>query len=191
MKSKKKETDFFDTQYKEFYLQHAGELIFFARKFVDRHTAEDIVQDIFLKIWDRKSTIVVEGDMKNYLRSMVEHACFDYMKHQTVENNFMQKSIRQIQLDELNYYESSNDYPSENEKMETLFACIEKLPPKRRDVFKKFFLEEQKHADIARELEISVRTVETHIYKALKFIREYKITFLFIVLLGVEYVVTI
>ncbi len=191
MKSKKKETDFFDTQYKEFYLQHAGELIFFARKFVDRHTAEDIVQDIFLKIWDRKSTIVVEGDMKNYLRSMVEHACFDYMKHQTVENNFMQKSIRQIQLDELNYYESSNDYPSENEKMETLFACIEKLPPKRRDVFKKFFLEEQKHADIARELEISVRTVETHIYKALKFIREYKITFLFVVLLGVEYVVTI
>ena len=191
MKSKKKETDFFDTQYKEFYLQHAGELIFFARKFVDRHTAEDIVQDIFLKIWDRKSTIVVEGDMKNYLRSMVEHACFDYMKHQTVENNFMQKSIRQIQLDELNYYESSNDYPSENEKMETLFACIEKLPPKRRDVFKKFFLEEQKHADIARELEISVRTVETHIYKALKFLREYKITFLFIVLLGVEYVVTI
>ncbi len=191
MKSKKKETDFFDTQYKEFYLQHAGELIFFARKFVDRHTAEDIVQDIFLKIWDRKSTIVVEGDMKNYLRSMVEHACFDYMKHQTVENNFMQKSIRQIQLDELNYYESSNDYPSENEKMETLFACIEKLPPKRKDVFKKFFLEEQKHADIARELEISVRTVETHIYKALKFLREYKITFLFIVLLGVEYVVTI
>lgn len=191
MKSKKKETDFFDTQYKEFYLQHAGELIFFARKFVDRHTAEDIVQDIFLKIWDRKSTIVVEGDMKNYLRSMVEHACFDYMKHQTVENNFMQKSIRQIQLDELNYYESSNDYPSENEKMETLFACIEKLPPKRKDVFKKFFLEEQKHADIARELEISVRTVETHIYKALKFIREYKITFLFVVLLGVEYVVTI
>ncbi|MCE5179219.1 MAG: RNA polymerase sigma-70 factor [Porphyromonadaceae bacterium] len=191
MKSKKKETDFFDTQYKEFYLQHAGELIFFARKFVDRHTAEDIVQDIFLKIWDRKSTIVVEGDMKNYLRSMVEHACFDYMKHQTVENNFMQKSIRQIQLDELNYYESSNDYPSENEKMETLFACIEKLPPKRKDVFKKFFFEEQKHADIARELEISVRTVETHIYKALKFLREYKITFLFIVLLGVEYVVTI
>lgn len=191
MKSKKKETDFFDTQYKEFYLQHAGELIFFARKFVDRHTAEDIVQDIFLKIWDRKSTIVVEGDMKNYLRSMVEHACFDYMKHQTVENNFMQKSIRQIQLDELNYYESSNDYPSEKEKMETLFACIEKLPPKRKDVFKKFFFEEQKHADIARELEISVRTVETHIYKALKFIREYKITFLFIVLLGVEYVVTI
>ncbi len=191
MKSKKKETDFFDTQYKEFYLQHAGELIFFARKFVDRHTAEDIVQDIFLKIWDRKSTIVVEGDMKNYLRSMVEHACFDYMKHQTVENNFMQKSIRQIQLDELNYYESSNDYPSENEKMETLFACIEKLPPKRKDVFKKFFLEEQKHADIARDLEISVRTVETHIYKALKFLREYKITFLFIVLLGVEYVVTI
>lgn len=186
MKSKKKETDFFNTQYKAFYLQHAGELIFIARKFVDRHTAEDIVQDIFLKIWDRKSTIVVEGDMKNYLRSMVEHACFDFMKHQTVENNFMQKSIQEIQLDELNYYESANDYLSENEMMETLFVCIEKLPPKRKDVFKKFFLEGQKHADIARELEISVRTVETHIYKALKFIREYKISFLFIVLLGLS-----
>ena len=56
--------------------------------------------------------------------------------------------------------------------METLYASIEKLPPKRRDVFKKVFFDERKHADIAKEMNISVRTVETHLYKALKFLRE-------------------
>lgn len=182
MNSKKEDRNIIHTQYKAFYLQYAEKLIFFARKFVDRSSAEDIVHDIFLKILDRKSTIVAGGEVKNYLHSMVHYACLDYIRHQSVKNNFMQKSIRQIQLDELNYFESSNDYPWDNENMETLYANIEKLPPKRREVFKKFFIEEQKHADIAREMEISVRTVETHIYQALKFLREYKTIFVFVVL---------
>lgn len=169
---KLEERNIFNTQYKAFYLQYSGELIFFARKFVDYYTAEDIVHDIFLKIWDSKSTIIVEKDIKNYLLSMVQNACLDHIKHQFVADTFNQKTIRQFQLDELKYYETSKDYPWDKKKMETLYASIEKLPPKRRDVFKKVFFDERKHADIAKEMNISVRTVETHLYKALKFLRE-------------------
>lgn len=169
---KLEERNIFNTQYKAFYLQYSGELIFFARKFVDYYTAEDIVHDIFLKIWDSKSTIIVEKDIKNYLLSMVQNACLDHIKHQFVADTFNQKTIRQFQLDELKYYETSEDYLWDKEKMETLYATIEKLPPKRRDVFKKVFFEEMTHAEIAKEMNLSVRTVETHIYKALKFLRE-------------------
>jgi len=182
MNSKKEETNIFNTRYEAFYLQYAGELIFFARKFVDHQTAEDIVQDLFLKIWDRKSTVIAESEIKNYLRSMVQNACIDYIKHQSVESSFLQEGIRQLQLDELKYYESSNDHFREAENIEALYASIEKMPPKRKEVFKKFFLEEQKHADIAIELNISVRTVETHIYQALRFLREKVIMLLIFIL---------
>lgn len=183
MNSKKEDRNIIHTQYKAFYLQYAGELIFFARKFVDQYTAEDIVHDLFLKIWDRKSTLIAGGNVKNYLFSMTQHACIDYIKHQTIENNFLQKHVRQLQLDELNYYASSTDDSRDNEEIESLYVSIEKLPPKRKDVFKKFFLEGQKHAEIARQLQISVRTVETHIYQALKFLRENAIVLLFLALL--------
>lgn len=183
MNSNKEETNIFNTRYKAFYLQYAGELIFFARKFVDHQTAEDIVQDLFLKIWDRKSTVIAESEINNYLRSMVQNACIDHIRHQSVENSFLQKNIRQLQLDELKYYESLNDHPGEAENMEVLYASIETMPPKRKEIFKKFFLEEQKHADIATELNISVRTVETHIYQALKFLRERIVTLLALLLL--------
>ena len=180
MNSKKEEINIIHTQYEAFYLQYAGELIFFARKFVDQYTAEDIVHDLFLKIWDRKSTLIAGGNVKNYLFSMTQHACIDYIKHQTIENNFLQKHVRQLQLDELNYYASSTDDSRDNEEIESLYVSIEKLPPKRKDVFKKFFLEGQKHAEIARQLQISVRTVETHIYQALKFLRENTVWVLFL-----------
>lgn len=183
MNSKKEEINIIHTQYEAFYLQYAGELIFFARKFVDQYAAEDIVHDLFLKIWDRKSTLIAGGDVKNYLFSMTQHACIDYIKHQTVENDFLQKQVSEIQLDELNYYASSTDGSPDYGEIELLYASIEKLPPKRRDVFKKFFLEGQKHAEIARQLQISIRTVETHIYQALKFLRENAIVLLFLALL--------
>ena len=169
---KQKEDTIFTEHFRTFYLQYAGELIFFARQFIDTFTAEDIVHDIFLKIWDKRSTIVVEENTRNYLFSMVQHACYDHLKHQQVENNFMNRAIQQLKLDELKHYESSKDHLWEEDKMEAVYASIEKLPPKSRNIFKKAYLEGQKHTDIAEELAISVRTVETHVYKALKFLRD-------------------
>lgn len=163
--------DVFTTQFKAFYIQHAKELIFFARKFVDHDTAEDIVHTVFLKIWDKRSTVVAEKGIKTYLLSMVQNACYDYLKRQIVEDNYLARAAREIKLDELNYYMSSKE-DSDNDKIETLYAAIEQLPEKCKEIFKKAYLDEQPHADIAKEMGISVRTVETHVYKALKFLRE-------------------
>ncbi len=163
----------FTKQFKGLYLRYAGELIFFARKFVDNPTAEDIVHDIFLKIWEKKSTIVVESDMKNYLLSVVQNACYDYLKHQSIACSFLDKAFQQLRLDELTYFRTSGDDLPDQKKVDAIYRSIEKLPPKSRDIFKKAYLEGQKHTTIAEELNISIRTVETHIYKALKFLRNH------------------
>lgn len=175
-----KEESIFSGHFRAFYLQYAGELIFFARQFVDIYTAEDIVHDIFLKIWDKKSTVIVEENIRSYLFSMVQNACYDYLKHKQVKDTLMSRSIQQLKLDELKYYESSTEYWWDKEKMEAIYASIEKLPSKSRDIFKKAYIEGQKHAVIAEELDISVRTVETHIYKALKFLRNSLVILLFV-----------
>lgn len=94
MRTEKKSV--FNKQYKRLYLQYVGDLIFFARKYVDYQTAEDIVHDLFLKIWDSKSTVVAEQNIKNYLLTMVKNACLDNLKRQTVTDTFVQKNNSSI-----------------------------------------------------------------------------------------------
>lgn len=159
--------------YKIFYKEYVDDLIFFARQFVDVHAAEDIVHDLFLKIWDKRSTIIAEDNIRNYLLSMVQNACYDYLKHLQVEDNFMSKAVHQFQIDGYKNHESLKNYSWEKGAIDSVYASIEKLPDKRKNIFKKVYFEGKKHADIANELDISVRTVETHIYKAIKFIRHY------------------
>lgn len=167
------EKDILYKKFKAFYHKNAGDMIFFARKYVSVETAEDIVHDIFLKIWDTKSTIVIENDINNYLFTMVRNACLDHLKSQSVAQSAANNILTQIQLDEVIMNGSSNDYDYfDDEFYENVYTIIEKLPDKQKQVFEKSYLKEQKHTDIAKELNISVRTVETHIYKALKFLRK-------------------
>lgn len=157
--------------FREFYLSYAADMINFARKYVDATTAEDIVHDIFLDVWDKKSTIMVEKNLQNYLLAMVKNACYDYLKHKKVAETFLSKAEHQLKIDAMEYYELSENESSENYNLQAIYDSIEKLPPKCKIVFEKAYLEKQKSATIAEEMNVSVRTVETHIYNALKLIR--------------------
>ena len=177
MAAKKEDNTIFTDQFRAFYLLYAGELIFFARKFVDHQTAEDIVHDLFLKIWDKKSTVIVTKEIRTYLQTVVQNACYDYLKHKTIQGSFIEKTIHQLRIDELEYYQSSKDDLFDKNKMEAVYSAIEQLPPRSKDIFKKAYLEGEKHTSIAEEMNISIRTVETHIYKSLKFLRHILTTF--------------
>lgn len=155
--------------FQKFYLSYAGGMISFACKYVDADTAEDIVHDIFLKVWDQKSTIIVDKESQNYLLSMVKNACFDHLKRQRVSETFLSKAELQLKIDSIEYYDISNN--DSDETLEAIYALIDKLPPKSKVIFEKTYLEKQKSKDIAEEMKLSVRTVETHIYNALKLIR--------------------
>jgi len=169
--SKSKDNKLANKYFQEFYISYAADMIAFARRFVDETTAEDIVHDIFLNIWDQKSTIMVEKELHNYLLSMVKNACFDYLKHKKVSETFLSKAEHQLKIEELEYYEYSENEDSENHNLQAIYSSIEKLPPKCKVIFEKAYIEKQKSVEIAEEMNISVRTVETHVYNALKIIR--------------------
>ncbi|HHU26505.1 MAG TPA: RNA polymerase sigma-70 factor [Bacteroidales bacterium] len=166
-----------EKQVKEIYLQHAPGLIFFARKFVDSFTAEDIVHDVFLKLYHQDPGKLNENGIRAYLFSMVKNGCLDYLQHLKVEKTYVAKAQAQLKIEELRWYDSNENIVS-NEKLNAIYNEIEKLPPQCKRIFIKSYLEEQKHADIAEELNISVRTVEAQVYKALKIIRDKLILFL-------------
>lgn len=168
-------------QFEKLYLQQAPKLIFYARKFVDNVVAEDIVHDIFLKLWHEKPEIDFREEDNPYLFRMVRNACYDFLKHKAVEESFVDKAFNELKMEELEWNDSYETFLDQEENINAVYTIIDRLPPKCKEIFVKAYLEEQKHSDIATQLNISVRTVDTQVYKALKIIRDHLIPVLVLI----------
>jgi RNA polymerase sigma-70 factor (ECF subfamily) len=158
-------------QFKRLYEKYAPGMIFYARKFVDRQTAEDIVHDVFLKIWSRETVMIIDESIGSYLYRAVQHSCLDYVKHLSVHNDYVGRAIADLTMEELVSEKNPIDTLIEQEQRDAVYKSIDQLPEKCREVFVLAYLEEKKNAEIAESLHISVRTVEAQIYKALKILR--------------------
>lgn len=143
-------------------------LCHYANHFLEDHSlAEETVQQLFVKIWERRHTIKIESSVKNYLFRSVYNHCLNLLEHKKVRR----QHARQLKE---NFREESDPdrfflEPGLAEKIE---ACIEELPEKRREIFRLSREEGLKYREIADQLEISVKTVETQMGLALKTLRE-------------------
>ena len=154
------------------YLENAPRLIFYASKYVDSDTAEDLVHDIFIKIWQKKEAYSVEDGLKTYLFRSVQNACIDYLKHKSIEMTYADEVARRLKIEEICYYSRSDAEELEKERLDSVYREIAKLPDRCRKVFTLAYLEGKKSAEIAGMLNISQRTVEAQLYKGLKIIRD-------------------
>jgi len=159
-------------KFRTLYKTYARSLIMYAAKFVDKTTAEDLVQDVFLKIWQKRSFLVWEDGLQAYLFTALQHACLDHLKRIDLKNTIEQNLLHKITMEELRYTDYSASFWNENQRLQSIYREIAKLPEKCREIFTMSYLEERKTADIASLLNISKRTVEAQLYKALKIIRE-------------------
>ena len=82
-------------------------LIFYAGKYVNAITAEDLVQDVFLKVWQKKTFLFLKEGIKTYLYRSVQHACLDYLKHQEVKGDYIDAVTTKLKIEEIYY----NDDP--------------------------------------------------------------------------------
>lgn len=157
--------------FKTLYKELAPLLIFYAGKYVDQTTAEDLVQDVFLCIWQKQTPLLLKEGLKTYLYRSVRHACLDVLKHEEVKDNFVKQVTNRLKIEEIHYYEEAQWLYEEDERLIRIYEEMEKLPPKCREIFIMSYLEERKSDDIAILLNISKRTVEVQLYKALKLLR--------------------
>lgn len=166
----------FDVVYQQLFHQYYSCLTFYATRLVaDEHEAEDIVQDVFVELWKNKENIEVGEQIKSFLyRSVYNHA-LNVLKHRKVKDGY-RSVMEEINLKRLEMYQPDNNEVIQNienvELREHIRASINELPDKCKQVFKLSYLHDMKNKEIAEVMDVSVRTVEAHMYKALKFLRD-------------------
>jgi RNA polymerase sigma-70 factor, ECF subfamily len=141
----------------------------YAFTFVQDHDdAEEIVQSTFLMVWEKKEVLEIRTGVKPYLYAMVRNACLNVIKHEKVKQ---QHAAVEMVMGERSV-ESVTRTVMASELEAKIYRAMEALPEQCRLVFKLSRFEELKYAEIAAQLNISIKTVENHMGKALKIMRE-------------------
>lgn len=159
------------------YINNFSRLFLFAKEYVlFDEEAENIVQDIFLMLWEKRDALRVDVSLTAYLFTLVKNKCIDFLRHQMVEQMYSE-NVKHEYNEELNVklfaLESFDHNFSSEEDIETLLRnAIDKLPERCRLIFIKSRIEGKKYKEIAEELNLSVNTVEGQISIALKKLRE-------------------
>ena len=157
----------FEALYKE--LQ--PKLYAYSRKFIDDpETARDLVQDVFIKLWEDIDISVIHTSVAAYLRKTVHNLCLLHIRDQQIHKRY--ESYAAFKLKEAELYFSSPDYGGYtsiflSDIEEIVNKCVENLPVQSRRIFEMSRMKGMSNAEIADELGIAVRTVENHIYRSL------------------------
>ncbi|MBC8085432.1 MAG: RNA polymerase sigma-70 factor [Hymenobacter sp.] len=161
-----KEND--DKAFEELFAQYAAGLCRFAQSHLKSHAdAEEVVQECFLKLWQKRHDLPVDTLLKSYLYTSAYHAVLNQLRRQ-------QYWAFEDCADDLLTADSRLSNPTEYRELEQVYqGALERLPPKRRRIFTLSRQEGLSYSGIAKELGISVKSVETQMTHALKFLRAF------------------
>lgn len=145
-------------QYEQLFKQHYTKLCNAAHQITnDKEQAEDIVQDVFIKIWENKDAIQIKISSFSYLYRSVLNACYNEVKRKKVINL---KHSTEIDLNNLSFSQNIDGNMDFSHLQNTIHKSLEKLPPKCKTIFVLSRFENYKYKEIAEMLDISIKTVE-------------------------------
>ena len=156
--------------FREQYRKYYRALVVYVLKMVSAQTqAEDVVQDVFLNLWRKKSLIEDETKLRSYLYASVRNRALDYLKHKHVEQEYIDKVKENVAVFSLN--ENEEEFLFTDEIFRRLFQHVEALPPRQRDLFLKL-IEGKRLREIANEMNVSIETVKTQKARGLNTLRK-------------------
>lgn len=160
------------TEFHKLFLELYPALCIYACRFVnDAEAAKDIVQEVFTTFWTENSKLQNKKLVKPYLFKSVKHKALNYKKREKRKSGldeFFDAYNEEIASSETESIESFLSFASLQNDLE---KAINELPEQRQKIFRMSRFQEMKHKEIAKELDISPKTVETQIYRTLKFLR--------------------
>lgn len=158
------EADVFEQVFKESFKKLFAYAYILLR---EESQAEDIVQQVFYKLWLKKDTIQIRQSLQAYLYQAVYNESMNYLKHQKVKNAHREYMSRTSTSEQ----SSAAQQLAAKELQAKITAALARLPGQCRTVFQLSRFEALKYREIAEKLNLSVKTVENHMGKALKLLR--------------------
>ncbi len=140
----------------------------------DMKLAEDVVQDVFVKLWKNGPNLSITTSLSSYLISMVRNRCFDYLRAKdrriatvSIENIEVQKKLHDLGMES-----TFDDELFSNPTEIAIKRALEELPPQCRQIFILNRFEGYSPKEISEKMQISINTVKVHITRALQKIKE-------------------
>lgn len=149
--------------------EYKEKLYFFTLGYV--HSAaetEEIIQGLFVALWENRLNLEEENSLKNYLYKAVTNRIYNYFKHKAVKQRYIEQVVVQNSLED----DHSQQTIYFNDLKGMLDTLIENLPLRQQMIFRLSRQEGLSHQEIADRLGLSVRSVENQIYRALRYIKE-------------------
>ena len=151
--------------FKKVFNHFYEELVIYANGYLfDKASSEDVVQEVFLHIWENTNAIHIKKSLKAYLYAMVRNKCLNVIKSVKItdHSNFVELNINLIP------HSNTESLPVENKKMiyNHVLQIMDAMPVSMQEIFKMKFVNNYKYAEIADELGISVNTVKTQLKRA-------------------------
>lgn len=157
----------FEILFRKYYIR----LCCFANKFIANSAeSEEIVQEVFLNIWKKRSQLKLDNEIRPYLFKSVQNMCFNFIEHRKVIDNYYSviEVVYKNQAEEFNNYETV----LYNELQKRVDIAIESLPAQCKTIFQMSRQDGLKYIEIAENLGLSVKTVETQMSRALSKLKE-------------------
>lgn len=146
----------------------------------DQAMAEEIVQNVFFKVWEKRQLLAIETSPKAYLYKAVYHDCLNYLKHKKIKSVHAMHVVRQSERQ----VENASGKLLMGELNERIHAAMNELPEQCRSIFQMSRFEGLKYQEIADEMGLSVKTIENQMGKALKLLRIKLVNFLPLIILS-------
>ena len=156
-----------DKAFRYLYDKYASTLRYFSAKYVDDDaTIEDVVQDAFLNLWEKRNEFKTESTIKAYLYKIVRSFSVDTIRRRNIANRYAEKIVLEKEDQEF-FLENI----VESEVFQMIQTVFNELPPACREVYQ-LSLHGKSHEEISQLLDISVNTVKKHKNNANHYMRE-------------------
>lgn len=153
--------------YEQLFTRYYATLCAYARLYLrDMEVGENVVQDLMLWVWENRKNLHITESLSAYLFSATRNRCLKQLNHEMVERRVLGQLHERMQ----DHFEAPDFYVVE-ELQEKILTAVESLPPSYREAFKLHRLQRKTYEEIARELNVSVKTVDYRIVQSLKILR--------------------
>lgn len=165
--------------FEQLFRSYYPELCRYSLRFVhDPLVAEEVIQELFFKIWTRREELIINTSLRNYLYKAAYNHSLNFIRHREMHRRYF--DYIGFEVDEMTSGELAD---SDGELSVQVHKALLKLPEKRREIFMMSRFEGLKYHEIAEKLGIHIKTVETQMTRALEFLRDYLKEYIPIILL--------